>query len=98
MEWRDGFVFSVYDDEGRQVGKINSWEFPRYFTLNLHLERKLAFLRYNWAVRLGVDNITNRANYALVNNNIASPDFLQFYGSEPRKLVVRIRWLGKINQ
>jgi carboxypeptidase family protein len=98
LEWRDGFVFSVYDDEGRQVGKINSWEFPRYFTLNLHLERKLAFLRYNWAVRLGVDNITNRANYALVNNNIASPDFLQFYGSEPRKLVVRIRWLGKINQ
>ena len=49
----------------------------------------------NWAVRLGVDNITNRGNYTLVNNNVDSPDFLHYYGSEPRKLVFRLRWLGK---
>ena len=95
LEWRDGFFFTVHDDEGRQVGKINNWEFPRLFSLNLHLERKVTLRGNQWAFRLGFDNITNRPNYTLANNNIASPDFLHFYGSQPRKLVLRIRWLGK---
>jgi hypothetical protein len=95
LEWRDGFRFTVHDDEGRQVGKVNDWEFPRYFSLNLHFERKASLLGNRWALRLGFDNITNRPNYALVNNNIDSPDFLHYYGSQPRKLVLRIRWLGK---
>ena len=95
LEWRDGFWFTAHDDEGRQVGKVNDWEFPRYFSLNLHIERKASLLHNNWAVRLGVDNITNRGNYTLVNSNVDSPDFLHYYGSEPRKLVLRIRWLGK---
>ncbi|PYV43603.1 MAG: hypothetical protein DMG06_09845, partial [Acidobacteria bacterium] len=95
LEWRDGFLFAVHDDEGRQVGKIDDWKFPRLFSLNLHLERKVTLWGNQWAFRLGLDNITNRPNFTLVNNNISSPDFLHFYGSQPRKLVLRIRWLGK---
>jgi hypothetical protein len=98
LEWRDGFRFTVHDDEGRQVGEVNGWEFPRYFTLNLAYERKASLLGRAWALRIGVDNVTNRSNYSLVNNNIASPDFLHYYGIEPRKLVLRIRWLGKAQQ
>jgi len=95
LEWRDGFRFTAHDDEGKQVGQANDWEFPRYFSFNLHLERKASWLGNAWAVRLGFDNITNHPNYSLVNNNIDSPDFLHYYGSQPRKLVLRIRWLGK---
>lgn len=94
-EWRDGFPFSVHDDNGRQVGQVNSWRLPRHFTLNIHIQRKLSFLGHRWSLRPGVDNVTNRPNYNLVNNNIASPEFLNFFGRSPIKLVARVRWLGR---
>lgn len=96
LEWRDGFPFSIHSQAGQAIGKPNSWRLPRYFTLNIHLERKVCLLSQQWAVRLGVDNLTNHANFALVNPTIESPDFLRFYGRQPPKLVVRIRWLGRM--
>ena len=94
-EWRDGFPFSVHDDIGNQVGQVNSWRLPRHFNLNIHLQRKLSFLGHQWSLRPGVDNLTNRPNYSFVNNNIASPQFLNLFGRSPIKLVVRVRWLGR---
>ena len=94
-EWRDGFPFSIHEDNGQQVGRINSWRLPRHFNLNIHLQRKLTFLGHQWSLRPGVDNVTNRPNYNLVNNNVASPQFHNLFGRSPRKLVVRLRWLGK---
>ena len=94
-EWRDGFPFSVHDDNGKQVGQVNSWRLPRHFNLNIHIQRKLSFLGHQWSLRPGVDNLTNRPNYRFVNNNIASPQFLQLVGRSPIKLVVRVRWLGR---
>jgi hypothetical protein len=93
LEWRDGFPFSAYDDEGRAVGDINRWRLPRYFNLNLHYERSLTWRGRRWALRLGADNLTNHHNFALVNAIVGSTDFPQFYGRQNRKLVVRIRWL-----
>ena len=94
-EWRDGFPFSIHEDNGQQVGQINSWRLPRHFNLNIHLQRELTFLGHQWSLRPGVDNVTNRPNYNLVNNNVASPQFHNLFGRSPRKLVVRLRWLGK---
>ncbi len=94
-EWRDGFPFSIHDDNGKQVGRINSWRLPRHFNLNIHVQRRLSFLGHQWSLRPGVDNVTNRPNYNLVNNNIDSPQFHNLFGRSPRKLVVRLRWLGK---
>jgi hypothetical protein len=95
VEWRDGLPFSVHDDEGRQVGSFNNWRAPRFFSLNTHVEASVSLFGHRWALRPGVDNVTNHPNYILVNENIASPDFLHFYGRQPRKFVVRVRWLGK---
>ena len=95
LEWHDGFPFSVNDDEGRAIGKPNSWAFPRYFSLNLHYERRVSLLGNQWAVRVGVDNVTNRGNFTLVNNNSSALDFLQLYGRQPRKFVLRIQRLEK---
>ena len=94
-EWRDGLPFSVHDDNGKQVGRVNSWRLPRHFSLNVHIERKLSFLGRRWALRPGVDNLTNRPNYRFVNNNMDSPEFLNLSGRSPIKLVVRVRLLGK---
>ena len=94
-EWRDGFPFSSYNDDGRQVGQINSWRLPRHFNLNVHIQRKFAFMGNLWSLRPGIDNITNRPNYSLVNNNLSSPEFLNLFGRQPRKFVIRLRWIGK---
>ncbi len=94
-EWRDGFPFSVHDDNGRQVGQIHSRRLPRHFSLNIHIQRQLSFLGHRWSVRPGIDNVTNRPNYGFVNSNIDSPQFLNLFGRSPIKLVVRVRWLGR---
>ncbi len=94
-ELRDGFPFSVHDDNGKQVGQVNGWRLPRHFSLNIHIQRKLSFLGHVWSLRPGIDNVTNRPNYSFVNSNIDSPQFLNLFGRSPIKLVVRVRWLGK---
>ena len=94
-EWRDGFPFSVHDDNGKQVGQVNSWRLPRHFSLNIHIQRNLSFLGHRWSLRPGVDNVTNRPNYSFVNGNVDSPEFLNLFGRSPIKLVVRVRWLGR---
>ncbi len=94
-EWRDGFPFSVHDDNGEQVGQVNGWRLPRHASLNVHIERELSFLGHRWSLRPGVDNVTNRPNYRFANNNSASPEYLRFLGRSPIKLVVRVRWLGR---
>jgi len=62
LEWRDGFPFSVHDDDGRSVGAANSRRMPDYVNLNLHVERRFVFRNQHWAFRGGFNNITNRRN------------------------------------
>ncbi len=95
MEARDGFPFSIQDEAGGLLGPVNARRFPFFFELNLHLERRFVFHANRWAFRFGFNNITNHRNYNVVNNDIASPHFLTFYGGQSRAFVLRIRWLGK---
>ena len=44
VECRNGFPFSVRDDEGRQVGIVNGFRYPVFFELNLGLERRFVFV------------------------------------------------------
>jgi len=95
LESRDGFPFSVVSDEGRAVERINSRRFPVFFELNLHAERRFAFRGHRWAFRAGFNNITNRKNPNVVNNNLDSVRFLGYYGGQSRSMNFRIRWLGR---
>ena len=96
MEYRTGFPFSVYDDVGNTVGSVNSWRYPDFFELNLHLEKRFHFRGQRWAGRVGFNNITDHRNPNTVNNNMDSDQFLRFYGGQSRSLNFRIRWLGKL--
>jgi len=95
MEARNGFPFSVQDDDGRIKGDLNAYRFPFFFELNLHLERRFFFRKNRWALRAGYNNITAHKNPNVVNNNASSPNFMSFYGGQSRALNFRLRWLGK---
>ena len=95
IDWRDGFPFSLVNQEQQLVGAPNSQRFPVYFTLDTHLERRFHLFGYYLALRGGVNNLTNRKNPTVVNNNVDSPEFLTFAGTQHRAFTGRIRFLGK---
>ena len=95
FETRTGFPFSVQNEIGRVLGPPNSDRFPDYLNLNLHLEWTTHLFGYRFALRGGLNNLTDHRNYTVVNNTLGSPNFLTFYGSTARHFVVRLRWLGR---
>ena len=91
---RTGFPFSVVNEYGLVQDGVDSRRYPFNFDLNVSLERMITLRGYRFALRLGVDNLTNQANPTAVNNIMGSAQFMQFYGAEGRHLVVRIRFFG----
>jgi hypothetical protein len=92
---RSGFPFSVRDANGLIVGGVDSHHFPVNFDLNIAIERMVTLRGYRFALRGGMDNITNQANPTAVNAVVGGPQFLQFLGNEGRHFVVRIRFFGR---
>lgn len=95
FEDRTGFPFSVVDQIGQVAGQPDSRRFPNYLNLNLHLEWTLHLAGYRFALRGGMNNVTDHRNPTVVKNTLGSPQFLTFYGSDGRHFVVRLRWLGR---
>jgi len=93
--WHSGFSFITVDQFGRIVSGPGQFRFPDFFTLNLGVERKFTFHGYRWAGRLGIENVTDSINPTVVDNNINSPTFLGFAGTDHRTLSGRIRFLGR---
>ena len=93
--WHSGFSFVTIDQFGHIVSGPGQFRFPDFFTLNLGVERKFTFRGYRWAGRLGIENVTDRPNPVVVDNNVNSPTFLGFGGTDHRTLAGRIRFLGK---
>jgi hypothetical protein len=93
-EWRTGFPFPVVTENGTVVGPVDSHRYPDNFELNLHIERRFELYGRRFAIRLGVNNITDSMNPSAVYNVIGSPNYLQFAGNEGRHVVVRFRFFG----
>jgi Carboxypeptidase regulatory-like domain/TonB-dependent Receptor Plug Domain len=93
---RTGFPFSVRDPSGLVEGAVDSYRFPLNFDLNIAIERMFTFRGYRFALRGGMDNVTNQPNPTAVNNVTGAPQFLQFLGHEGRHFVVRIRFFGRV--
>jgi hypothetical protein len=92
---RTGFPYSVEDQTGLVIGNENAYRYPLNFDLNLHFERTFVFHRYRFAIRGGVNNLTDRANATAVSNVAGAPDFLHYYGNEGRHVVFRLRLFGR---
>lgn len=95
LDWRDGYPFSLVNQDQQLIGAPGSRRFPTYFSLNLALERRFLLLGYQWALRAGFDDLTNRHNPSGVNNNVDSPHFLTFGGLQGRVVTARIRLVGR---
>jgi hypothetical protein len=91
LEWRNGFPFGTVNQNQQRVGPPDALRFPTYFSLNLSAERRIRLFGFQWAVRAGLNDITNRHNPSVVNNNVDSPDYLSFSGNQGRTLVARVR-------
>jgi hypothetical protein len=94
-DMRTGFPFSIRDQTGLIVGAVDSDRYPLNFDLNLAIERMVTLRGYRFALRGGMDNVTNQANPTAVNNVTGVPQFLEFLGDEGRHFVVRIRFFGR---
>lgn len=94
-DMRSGFPFSVRQQTGVISGPVDSYRYPVNFDLNVAIERMITFGGFRFALRGGVDNLTNQANPTAVNNVAGSPQYLQFFGKEGRHFVVRIRFYGR---
>ena len=69
--------------------------YPANFDLNLAIERMVMLHGYRFALRGGVNNLTNQMNPTAVNNVVGAPQFLQFLGGEGRHFMMRIRFFGR---
>jgi outer membrane receptor for ferrienterochelin and colicin len=96
-DMRSGFPFSVRDETGVIVGAVDSYRYPMNFDLNIAIERMVTLRGHRFALRGGMENLTDQANAAAVNNVTGTPQFLQFLGDEGRHFVVRIRFFGRAN-
>ncbi len=94
VETRTGLPYSVVNDKGQIIGGVNSQRLPSYFALNLFPEWKFRMLGVRWALRGGVNNITDHRNSTLAQTIPGVP--VRFYGADGRHFVFRMRWLGRV--
>ena len=95
LDWHDGFPFGLVNENQELIGAPDRMRFPTFFSLNMALEKRITLFGFQWEVRAGFDNITDRANPAVVDNNIDSPTFLTFGSSDNRSLTGQVRLLGR---
>jgi hypothetical protein len=95
FDWRTGYPYNLIDVEQQLVGLPGQVRFPDYGALNLHVEKRFHLFGFEWALRAGFNNITNRQDPPVVDNNIDSPNFGAFSNFQRRAFTGRIRFLGR---
>jgi hypothetical protein len=95
LEARTGFPFAIINQQQQLVLPPGTDRFPKYFTLNPHIEKRFHALGFYWALRGGFDNVTNSQNPYTVNNIVGSPQYLRFSSFDRRAFTGRIRFLGR---
>lgn len=95
LDWHDGYPYSLMNEEQELVGLPDSQRFPHVFVLNVHLEKRFRLFGYELAIRGGFNDVTDRENPSVVENNINAPNFGQFGGFQQRAFTGRIRFLGR---
>lgn len=95
VEYRNGFPFSVVDENYQIVGQANQIRFPSFLQLNVGVEKQFRLHGWNVGVRVASLNVTNHFNPTTVDNNTTSPDFLAFASSSGRSYTVRVRLISR---
>jgi hypothetical protein len=88
---RTGFPFTAINANYQVVGRANSQRFPNYSSFSPGLEWRFHFGGMYLGLRGILENATNNGNYAVVNNNVDSPQYGMFTEPLGRALTARIR-------
>jgi hypothetical protein len=91
-DWRAGLPYSVVDESLDFVGARNSERFPRYFRLDLGIDRRVRLFNVRPWIGVRIDNALNAFLPADVQANISSPAFRTFYNSELRQFRIQFRF------
>jgi Carboxypeptidase regulatory-like domain len=95
FDWRTGYPYNVIDLNQELVGAPGQARFLDFASLDLHVEKRFRLFGFEWALRAGFNNITNRPDPAIVQNNIDAPTFGEFGDFRHRAFTGRIRFLGR---
>jgi len=95
VEYHTGFPFSANDSFYQLSGLPNGYRYPSYFSVNVGVEKRFYFYRYQWAGRVSVINVTAHHNYTSVINNVDASNFLTFAGGQRRAFTGRLRLVGR---
>jgi hypothetical protein len=91
-DWRTGFPYSRVNQTLDFVGTRHSDRFPNAFRLELGLDRRFKFGRFEPWIGVRTNNALNTFLPTDVQANIASPAFGSFYNSDIRQLRLLVRF------
>jgi hypothetical protein len=88
VEWRSGFPYSAIDESWTYAGSRNTRRFPRFFSLDLVVNKgiRLPWLRVPARIGFSIYNLTRRHNGRDVQADIQRPDFDRTYNRIHRRL------------
>jgi hypothetical protein len=94
LTWQTGFPFTAVNPTDLVVGAAGAYRFPAYINFSPGLEWRFHFRGAYYGLRGVIENATDSQNPAIVNNNIASPQFGIFTEPQGRALTARLRLIG----
>jgi hypothetical protein len=94
LDWRTGFPYTPIDANRQAAGAAGSQRFPDFIDFSPGLEWKFHFRGQYWGLRGVIENAADRANPAIVNNVVDSPQYGTFSEFQGRALTARIRLIG----
>ena len=81
IEWRDGFLFTVFNEDYSVAGERNSTRFPSFLSVDVAVNKRMELFGRRFSVGLQLYNLTNRHNPRDVISNLASSHFGEFRNS-----------------
>ena len=94
LDWHNGYPYTAVNAAQQVVGAAGGQRFPDFVNFSPGLEWKFHFRGQYWGLRGILQNVTNSADPAVVNNVVDSPEFATFSELQGRAFTARIRLIG----
>jgi len=94
LDWHSGFPYTSVDANQQVAGAAGAQRFPDYLSFSPGLEWRFHFRGATFGLRGVLENATNRADPAVVNNVVDSPEYGTFSEFLGRAFTTRIRLIG----
>jgi len=94
LDWHSGFPFTSVNAGYQVAGQAGSQRFPDYLAFSPGLEWRFHLRGSYFGLRGIIENVTNRRNPTVVNNDVDSPQYGAFSEYEGRALTARIRLIS----